>query len=186
MNTQIVKIGLDISMNSTGLAIKTPDYLEFHKIIPKKGGKHSKNTQVHIYNRKYNKETYSEENISKVISAEKLAITIKNIIQDYIRPYPNPELHIIIEGGAFGSFGGKSRLADMTIFSAIVKRKMLTIKPFPTITIIPPTSLKKYATGKGNSKKQAMEDAFILLNPDYDMTGKNDDVIDAYFLANHK
>ena len=181
------KIGLDISMNSTGMVINHQlphPTITYHKIIPKKGGKHSTDTQVHIYHRKYNKETYSEENISKIISAEKLAIKIKEIINNHFDKHPDySETQVIIEGGAFGSFGGKSRLADMTIFSALVKRKLLTIPQITEILIIPPTTLKKHATGKGNAKKQAMEDAFIKLNPDFDLTGKNDDLIDAYFLT---
>jgi hypothetical protein len=62
--------------------------------------------------------------------------------------------------------------------------------------IIPPTVIKKFATGKGNANKEKMYEAFVNENPGVDLrswlTPRSSnvispvsDIVDAYFIAKY-
>lgn len=180
---QIMKVGLDVSMNSTGLVIDIDHKITIHKIISEMKGRHSSDCKVHSYDRIFSNDDYSIENISKIISAEKLANKIAEIIHDAFMDSSSSAINVRMEGSAMGGFGMKSRVDDMTNFSAIVKRKMISTKQVQSISIIPPTTLKKFATGKGNAKKDAILESFYLLFPEFEKSTKDDDIADAYFLS---
>ncbi len=99
---------------------------------------------------------------------------------------------IYIEGYAFAT-SGKSHVRSVAENSGLLKYKMYKAKlPF---TSIPPTVIKKYATGKGNSNKEAMYHAFNteLLSPldlqaelkpkSTKITSPVTDIVDAYYIA---
>jgi len=89
----------------------------------------------------------------------------------------------------------QSRINDLTIFNAAMKRMMLGNPLVKSIAIVPPNSLKKYATGKGNCGKALMEEVFYQKNPHFHVpkrlnkkseevhATKNDDIADAWHLA---
>lgn len=95
-----------------------------------------------------------------------------------------------LEGYAMGSKGLVFNIAEST---GLLKHKLhlLGIR----VNIVPPTTVKKFATGKGNSDKTAMYKAFLDRdkNPDLMRTYyiKDDakigspvtDIVDAYFIA---
>ena len=101
---------------------------------------------------------------------------------------------VFIEGYAFAT-SGKSHVRSVAENSGLLKHKMYKIKqPF---TSIPPTVIKKYATGKGNANKELMYDAFcaeILTPPDLKsrLTPKSKklknpvtDIVDSYFICKY-
>lgn len=92
--------------------------------------------------------------------------------------------NIYIEQLAYGGFGNSTRdLAGLQFVIITNIKKLLNIK----CELIPPTSLKKFATGKGNSKKDEMYNAL----PDYakdhfkniKKTKGLGDITDAYWLS---
>ena len=100
--------------------------------------------------------------------------------------------HVCIEGLAFGSMGNNTRdLAGLQFM--IVNMVKFIMKDGPTIEVIPPQTLKKFATGKGNSKKELVIEALKNQYPkEYDIfsnvlrvkkTTGMDDMCDAYWLA---
>jgi len=71
---------------------------------------------------------------------------------------------VFIEGYAFAT-SGTSHVRSIAENTGLLKHKMHKVKqPF---TSVPPTVIKKYATGKGNANKEGMYEAFVdeLLTP---------------------
>ena len=99
---------------------------------------------------------------------------------------------VFIEGYAFAT-SGKSHVRSVAENTGLLKHKMYKVKqPF---TSIPPTVIKKYATGKGNANKDLMYEAFTdeLLTPTdlkdrltpkaKKLTNPVTDIVDAYFIS---
>lgn len=106
------------------------------------------------------------------------------------------EIHIrgsdsaLVEGYSMGSKGNVFQIAENT---AMLKMQLYNSKiKFCTI---PPTTLKKFASGKGNAKKEEMYDAFFretkvdlfkLLDKQGESIGNPiSDIVDAYYIAKH-
>ena len=101
---------------------------------------------------------------------------------------------VFIEGYAFAT-SGKSHVRSVAENTGLLKHKMYKIKqPF---TSVPPTVIKKYATGKGNANKELMYDAFcaeILTPPDLKskltpnskkLRNPVTDIVDSYFICKY-
>jgi hypothetical protein len=97
---------------------------------------------------------------------------------------------IMIEDYAMGSRGKVFHIAENT---AMLKYKMHTNRK--RWAALPPMSLKKYATGKGNADKPKMYDAFLTetnmdLKKLFNYKGENignpiSDIVDSYYLAKY-
>jgi Holliday junction resolvasome RuvABC endonuclease subunit len=119
-----------------------------------------------------------------------LAVWSINNINQIKSCYPDHELHIAIEGYSLGSrLGSLFNIAENT---AILKYKILTEIIPDSFEVYPPTTIKKYATGKGNSKKPDMARAYTSTTGDiiHQMLGKTNpdsnpasDIVDSYFIA---
>ena len=101
---------------------------------------------------------------------------------------------VFIEGYAFAT-SGKSHVRSIAENTGLLKHKMHKAKqPF---TSVPPTVIKKYATGKGNANKELMYDAFcaeILTPPDLKsrltpnskkLRNPVTDIVDSYFICKY-
>ncbi len=101
---------------------------------------------------------------------------------------------VFIEGYAFAT-SGTSHVRSIAENTGLLKHKMYKIKqPF---TSVPPTVIKKYATGKGNANKELMYDAFcaeILTPPDLKsrltpnskkLRNPVTDIVDSYFICKY-
>ena len=99
---------------------------------------------------------------------------------------------VFIEGYAFATTG-KSHVRSVTENTGLLKHKMHKVKiPF---TSIPPSVIKKYATGKGTANKELMYEAFNaeLVTPSdlqqrfkpksKKLSNPVTDIVDAYFIA---
>jgi hypothetical protein len=96
---------------------------------------------------------------------------------------------VLLEGYSYGSTGKVFHIAENT---AILKYNLWDEQiPF---SIIPPTVIKKFATGKGNANKEKMYEEFVKENPGVDLrsdlTPRSsnvispvNDIVDAYFIA---
>ena len=99
---------------------------------------------------------------------------------------------VFIEGYAFAT-SGTSHVRSIAENTGLLKHKMYKVKQ--SFTSVPPTVIKKYATGKGNANKEGMYEAFVdeLLTPTdlkERLTPKAtkvknpiSDLVDAYFIA---
>ena len=101
---------------------------------------------------------------------------------------------VFIEGYAFAT-SGKSYVRSVAENSGLLKHKMY--KANQTFTSIPPTVIKKYATGKGNANKDLMYDAFSkecvapvglqkTLRPKSNkLTNPTTDIVDSYWICKY-
>ncbi|MGZ8924649.1 MAG: crossover junction endodeoxyribonuclease RuvC [Nitrososphaeraceae archaeon] len=95
---------------------------------------------------------------------------------------------ITLEGLAFGGIGNATRQLSGLQYTIVLNIRQLKLD----CTIVPPTNLKKFATGKGSAKKDDMYD--IL--PDYfkiylkekgiKKSSGLGDIVDAYWLARYQ
>ena len=101
---------------------------------------------------------------------------------------------VFIEGYAFAT-SGKSYVRSVAENSGLLKHKMYKVKQ--TFTSIPPSVIKKYATGKGNANKDLMYDAFSkecvapvdlqkTLRPKSNkLTNPTTDIVDSYWICKY-
>ena len=90
------------------------------------------------------------------------------------------------------SFGSTGRVFNIAENAGLLKYKMwISKQKFYTI---PPTVIKKFATGKGNANKEAMEKAFIsetavdvkkMLNLTPSQWNPSSDIIDSYYICKY-
>lgn len=102
----------------------------------------------------------------------------------------NDEIKVWIEGYSFGSSGKVFHIAENT---AILKHKLYNADI--SIQTVPPTTVKKFATGKGNATKDRMYECFLEetgadlmseLSPKAsNVNSPVSDLVDAYFIAKY-
>ena len=98
---------------------------------------------------------------------------------------------VFLEGYSFGSTGRVFNIAENT---AILKYNLWDAGV--DIEIIAPTTIKKFATGKGNANKEKMYEFFVKENPSIDLrsslTPRSNnvispvsDIVDAYYIIKY-
>jgi Holliday junction resolvasome RuvABC endonuclease subunit len=110
---------------------------------------------------------------------------ISKWVQDTVN-YHNVE-HVFIEGYSYSSTGKVFNIAENC---GILKYNLWTSNV--TYTVIPPTVVKKVATGRGNSNKAAMEISFLEetgfdlrkhLNLSASVASPVSDIIDSFYVT---
>ena len=96
--------------------------------------------------------------------------------------------HVALEGYAYSASGRVFQIAENT---GILKYKLYLLS-IP-VTVIPPTEIKKFATGKGNADKNAMYAAFshetgvnlksVLTPKRADSVSPVSDIVDSYYIC---
>lgn len=177
-------VGLDCSFNNTGICIKT-DAKHILIQIASSNQAHSANTVFKTYKRTYaeDPENFSQVDIAKVLSAQSMAAEIINTLSFYKKLLGITEWEFRIEGNLLRArFAWQTTsIAEMTMLNGIIKTYILRITP--NVHVIQATNLKKLFTGYGAGKKSNMQEKFLKIFPNFDLTGKTDDIIDAYALA---
>lgn len=113
------------------------------------------------------------------MTEERISI-ITDSIMYAVRKY-KPDL-VVIENHAFNSHGGSSN-ALHELHGVVKQALWKSQSPF---ILVAPTSLKKEATGKGNSSKEEMIAAAEIIWPKLrTIKGKKDDLADALHLARY-
>ena len=178
-----VVIGIDPSINSTGICIKKGDSTLYYMIVSKATKKMQDFSNPHIKIIQYDKKStkgleYSEKEYIKSCNLCSLGSLIESIIKIY-KP-----IHVLMEGISYGSVSGSS-LADLSGLNYIIR--MILTKYGVKFTIIPPTAVKKFAVANGSADKDIMIDAWKRLEPKVaDIKDiKIDDLADSYFIANY-
>lgn len=158
-------IGLDLSINNTGVYLSNGEY---YIITSKMTKEMSKCMDVNIID--YEK----TDNINK--NLEQISDIIMYIIEKY-----RPDL-VVIEDVSMGSTFSRS-LIDLTGLNYWV-RALLTNNNIKFITV-PPTKWKKEMIGNGQATKDLIIDAWKRITKNNISIKKVDDIADAYFLCNY-
>ena len=189
----MIRIGIDPSMQSTGVCVYNVDEdTNIYYIVPSKMTK--KMTEFHhpfVTLLPYQKDSttdmeYSEKEYTKTWNFVRLCEQIVHIISDVVTRWPNNhEIEFIMEGISYGSAGG-GQVADLAGLNYMIRT--LFVQQKDNFIIVPPTKLKSFAVGNGAADKSVMVASWKKL--DKNICGisdiKIDDLADAYFLAHYE
>lgn len=193
-------IGIDPSMNSTGLTIicyddnNTEIFKKFYIIKPGKLSKKEKLSELKyisffeykLYDKHDKSDILCENEIGKTKDFISVSNIIKEIIINVINNYQITDFFVCEEGISYGSVNTKS-VFDLSGLNYLIRNSILQIIKnfnFGKLIIATPAQIKKFATGKGNSNKQLMIECFKNIHKDFDIP-KIDDISDSYFMAQY-
>lgn len=177
-------IGLDLSINSTGVCVKDNNECRFYIIVPKLTKKQQThkipNLKYYTYSKNDSGTDYSSKEYSKSISLINLVSIIEYIINEENKS--GLIENAVIEGISYGS--GSGRVADLAGLNFLVRDTL--IKHNIPFKIVSPMTNKKFAVGNGGCAKDVIVESFRKLHPEFKGTSlKIDDIADAYFLASN-
>lgn len=177
-------IGIDPSINSTGICIKNDNDYIYYNIVSKmtKKMKNFKHDKINIID--YHKETnaYSEYELKESQKTHNI-YNICKIIDELVLKF-KPD-RIFMEGISYGSVGSAA-LVDLAGLNYAIR---ITIEKYNIpITIISPTSVKKFAVSNGQAEKNIIIDAWKRLDKSISNVNdiKIDDLADSFFIANYQ
>lgn len=198
MKNTILYVGIDPSINSTGITIARYENnveveIKFYII---KNGKLTKresaandsidNFEYIIYNKidltqfkddNHVFEYYKTKNMVEVVN------TIYDLILNEVKKY-SAIINVVIEGISYGSSIRTKSIFDLAGLNYMIRYKLITgdIQHL-NISIATPSNIKKYATGKGNANKESIMTIFKYIFPEMQNIPKLDDIADSYFMA---
>lgn len=188
-----VTIGIDPSVNSTGMCVSGVDnkfniYYIFPSKITKKSLEWSKGVDwlnvdeyekisVKDIDKYHEKESIKFRNLFVLVGTLSMTLNIIMKIYEVDR--------VVMEGVSYGSVSG-SALVDLAFLNAMIRMKL--VEKGLKYYIVAPTEVKKWAVGNGSAEKDVMIMSWKRLDkntqsiPDY---FKCDDLADAYFMAHY-
>ena len=198
MKETILYVGIDPSINSTGITIARYENnveaeIKFYII---KNGKLTKresaandsidNFEYIIYNKidltqfkddNHVFEYYKTKNMVEVVN------TIYDLILNEVKKYTSV-VNVVIEGISYGSSIRTKSVFDLAGLNYMIRYKLITgdIQHL-NLSIATPSNIKKYATGKGNANKESIMTIFKYIFPEMQNIPKLDDIADSYFMA---
>ena len=198
MKETILYVGIDPSINSTGITIARYENnveveIKFYII---KNGKLTKresaandsidNFEYIIYNKidltqfkddNHVFEYYKTKNMVEVVN------TIYDLILNEVKKY-SAIINVVIEGISYGSSIRTKSIFDLAGLNYMIRYKLITgdIQHL-NLSIATPSNIKKYATGKGNANKESIMTIFKYIFPEMQNIPKLDDIADSYFMA---
>lgn len=189
--TTITTIGIDYSITSPGICVHNGDSwggasnCDFYFFNSKKTEPEFNPSENNIHWIEYGSKEFSDDFERFNYLSDSICSIIDTVIIKTKR-IPN----VFIEGYSFGSTG--SRLFQIAENTALLKYKIL--KRNIPLNTVPPTTIKKFATGKGNSNKENLEDYFIdetgisfreILSQTPSQFNPSSDLIDAYYICKY-
>lgn len=187
-----VTIGIDPSVNSTGICVSGDDWNMYY-LIPSKITKKSIDwskcvnwLKVYEYEKSSitNIEKYHEKEFIKFNNLATLVDTISQVLDIISNKYIIDR--VTMEGVSYGSVSGAA-LVDLAFLNAMIRMKLHEKKI--KFYIVAPTEVKKYAIGNGNAEKDLMIMSWKRLDknaqtiPDF---FKCDDLADAFFMSHYQ
>ena len=176
-----IRIGLDLSINSTGVCILYPNTEPIYYIItPKLTKKQQSITHNRIHYKTYLKSIKNDSHNIRYISKE-----ISEIIAVYARNKDGYPIEVTIEDIAMGA--RSSSIITLSLLNGYVRAELDHLNiPYKTI---PPTQWKKELLGNGAADKETIAFSWSKLDADaYDFMINNKfpyfDISDSYFIAN--
>lgn len=198
MKESILYVGIDPSINSTGITIARYENnveveIKFYII---KNGKLTKresaandsidNFEYIIYNKidltqfkddNHVFEYYKTKNMVEVVN------TIYDLILNEVKKYTSV-VNVVIEGISYGSSIRTKSVFDLAGLNYMIRYKLITSDiQHLNLSIATPSNIKKYATGKGNANKESIMTIFKYIFPEMQNIPKLDDIADSYFMA---
>ena len=198
MKDTILYVGIDPSINSTGITIARYENnveveIKFYII---KNGKLTKresaandsidNFEYIIYNKidltqfkddNHVFEYYKTKNMVEVVN------TIYDLILNEVKKY-TPAVNVVVEGISYGSSIRTKSIFDLAGLNYMIRYKLITSDiQHLNLSIATPSNIKKYATGKGNANKESIMTIFKYIFPEMQNIPKLDDIADSYFMA---
>ena len=191
-----VFIGIDPSINSTGLTIRTDEgYCQFFIIKEDKLSKKEKKAALdfsdifhYCHYLKENvgdtKNAYERE-LAKAHNLSNIADTIYNVIDNAVRQLKKDgkveSITVCMEGISYGSIHSAA-VMDLAGLNYLIRDRMHHHTIVGTLFVTPPAEIKKFATGQGNASKELMIATFKGSYPDFELP-KIDDISDSFFMA---
>lgn len=198
MKDTILYVGIDPSINSTGITIARYENnveveIKFYIIKNSKLTKRESAANDSIDNFEYiiyNKidltqfkddnhvfEYYKTKNMVEVVN------TIYDLILNEVKKY-TAVVNVVIEGISYGSSIRTKSIFDLAGLNYMIRYKLITgdIQHL-NLSIATPSNIKKYATGKGNANKESIMTIFKYIFPEMQNIPKLDDIADSYFMA---
>ena len=193
-----VFIGIDPSINSTGMTIRTDTgFCRFFIIKGDKLTKKEKTAQLNNYEIFeycwYQKENVKDTNnahereLAKAHNLSTIADTIYNIIEELLQQFRKTgtvdSVTICMEGISYGSIHSAA-VMDLAGLNYLIRDRLHHHTVVGTLLVTPPAEVKRFYTGSGNANKQLMISTFKGSFPDFDLP-KIDDVCDSEGMAKY-
>ena len=193
-----VFIGIDPSINSTGMTIRTDTgFCRFFIIKGDKLTKKEKNAQSNnfeifeycLYQKENVKDTNNahERELAKAHNLSTIADTIYNIIEELLQQFRKTStidsVTICMEGISYGSIHSAA-VMDLAGLNYLIRDRLHHHTVVGTLLVTPPAEVKRFYTGSGNANKQLMISTFKGSFPDFDLP-KIDDVCDSEGMAKY-
>ena len=193
-----VFIGIDPSINSTGMAIRTDTgfcrffIIKGDKLTKKEKNAQSNNSEIFEYclyqkeNVKYTNNAHERE-LAKAHNLSTIADTIYNIIEELLQKFRKTStidsVTICMEGISYGSIHSAA-VMDLAGLNYLIRDRLHHHTIVGTLLVTPPAEVKRFYTGSGNANKQLMISTFKGSFPDFDLP-KIDDVCDSEGMAKY-
>ena len=193
-----VFIGIDQSINSTGMTIRTDTgFCRFFIIKGDKLTKKEKNAQLNnyeifeycLYQKENVKDTNNahERELAKAHNLSTIADTIYNIIEELLQKFRKTStidsVTICMEGISYGSIHSAA-VMDLAGLNYLIRDRLHHHTVVGTLLVTPPAEVKRFYTGSGNANKQLMISTFKGSFPDFNLP-KIDDVCDSEGMAKY-
>ena len=192
-----IYIGIDPSINSTGICIQTisddnkVNDEKFYIIKPNSLTKHESSIKIDnfsyvVYSKSdltEFKNDYHKYELNKTLNIINLINQINSVISKHIKNFQN--VFIVMEGISYGSVTKTRSIYDLAGLNYLIRYLILNNYDNINLIICPPTEIKKFASGKGNSQKDLLVEAFNILHPEFIKIKKIDDMVDAYFMCKY-
>ena len=191
-------VGIDPSINSTGVTINiwkdNSLFTEVFYII--KGNKLTKKEQKVADDDDLNKviySTYEKIDIKDAHDSHELELiktknllNIVNVISHIISVYSKhcDYIYVGMEGLSYGSSVRTRSIYELAGLNYLIRNELMT-KHMCKLYILPPTEVKKFATGIGNCSKDAVINVFSSIFPNLLKIPKIDDIADSWFICNY-
>lgn len=174
-----VVIGIDPSINSTGICVNKDNKNIYYNIVSKRTKKLEKFSTKYINILFYDKNTDKSLNYNeKEVEKAKNILYICNFIKKIIKKHKPSK--VIMEGLSYGSNGQLGDLGGLN-FSI----RMILLEMGINFVIVPPTTWKKQQIGIAGAEKDIIIKAWKNIDKNIANIDeiKLDDLADSYFLA---
>ena len=193
-----VFIGIDPSINSTGMTIRTDTgfcrffIIKGDKLTKKEKNAQSNNSEIFeycLYKKENVKDTNNahERELAKAHNLSTIADTIYNIIEELLQQFRKTStidsVTICMEGISYGSIHSAA-VMDLAGLNYLIRDRLHHHTVVGTLLVTPPAEVKRFYTGSGNANKQLMISTFKGSFPDFDLP-KIDDVCDSEGMAKY-
>ena len=193
-----VFIGIDPSINSTGMTIRTDTgfcrffIIKGDKLTKKEKNAQSNNSEIFeycLYQKENVKDTNNahERELAKAHNLSTIADTIYNIIEELLQQLRKTgtidSVTICMEGISYGSIHSAA-VMDLAGLNYLIRDRLHHHTVVGTLLVTPPAEVKRFYTGSGNANKQLMISTFKGSFPDFDLP-KLDDIADSDSMAKY-